>query len=702
MKRLWPLVVLALAAASCTPTVDETSESAVTSPPTHIEATAPETTASATTVPAAEGVSAESDDTDAAALAAAALIARHASTLIPARTERGMTPEAVSAMSSELDRRAAALEAQIDALASSGIGGDRAQRIASLVEELVSNAREVEANRPELLAEIAQVWQDIATYTALRNVTSLPALAVSSDNFFASLVAAADTGSVSGIEDDVGAWQSVMELWHSLDAAVGLMSVLGSATDLALVGRWEEILATNIESMRQGVNRLTAAGSSELDPRVLPSAREVLAANTGPDALLNTAKARIALQSSELGLIARSTDALGELLFEIESLVAEVQGTPLPLLEPASDQSVVPGVSGDHVSFGQSAALSGPAQPQGDGMRLGIETAFAEANSAGGVHGRTLSLTTFDDRYEPELAYASSSRLIRQEQVFALIGPVGTPTSRSVLPLVQQAGVPYIGAFTGAALLRTPELDGVVNLRASYAQETETMIERLTADLGITRVAVLYQLDSYGIDGLDGVRAALGRRGLEPVASWYYQRNTDAVNAAAAEIAAAMPEAVLIIGTHAPAAQLVELLRADIDPVFMAVSFVGADALADALGENGAGFYVTQVVPLPDDSSNPVVVSYRNALAAYAPDAEPGFVSLEGYLVGRLAIAGLEACGADLSRECFLDGIFGTASFSIDGFELAYGPGDNQGSDAVFVTVIDYEGQFRVVDRLTP
>lgn len=79
--------------------------------------------------------------------------------------------------------------------------------------------------------------------------------------------------------------------------------------------------------------------------------------------------------------------------------------------------------------------------------------------------------------------------------------------------------------FTGAGFLRNAELGNVVNLRASYHQEAEAMVARLTEDLGITRVAVMYQNDSHGQSGLDGVVAALAKRSLEPVAFWYYRHS---------------------------------------------------------------------------------------------------------------------------------------------------------------------------------
>ena len=175
-------------------------------------------------------------------------------------------------------------------------------------------------------------------------------------------------------------------------------------------------------------------------------------------------------------------------------------------------------------------------------MRLGIEAAFHEANQEGGVHGRELQLKALNDGYETDFAASNTQRLIENERVFALIGAVGTPTSRAASPLAQAAGVPFLAPFTGAEFLRDRELDNVLNVRASYYQETEEMVARLTEDLGITRVAVLYQDDSFGLNGLEGARLALERRGLEPVAASHYPRNTRAVKRAALKITAAKPK----------------------------------------------------------------------------------------------------------------------------------------------------------------
>ena len=407
---------------------------------------------------------------------------------------------------------------------------------------------------------------------------------------------------------------------------------------------------------------------------------------------LPTAGIRLALAASLLLAACASEDAIEE---------GPGPSTAAAPTAPGASQESMVGLSDDRILFGQSAAFSGPAQELGKNMQLGILAAFDEVNRQGGVHGRVLELQSLDDAYEPEDAIVMTRHLIEQEQVFALIGAVGTPTSRSATPIARDSGVPYIAPFTGAAFLRDDEWDNIINLRASYNQETEEMVARLTDDLGITRVGVMYQNDSFGRAGFRGAVAALARRDMEPVSIGIYPRNTTAVKTALLDLRLGEPEAVNMIGAYEPVARLISWARrTDMDPVFMTVSFVGSNALAQELGPDGAGVLVTQVVPFPEDDSLPVVHAYLEALAAHDPAAEPGFVSLEGYLAGRMVISALQECGADVQRSCLLDQLIDRGSYDIDGFELQFGEGDNQGSDEVFLTVIGSDGEYHPVHTL--
>ena len=359
------------------------------------------------------------------------------------------------------------------------------------------------------------------------------------------------------------------------------------------------------------------------------------------------------------------------------------------------------GVSDGRILFGQSAAFTGPASDLGVGMRTGILVAFNEANEAGGVHGRMLELAFRDDAYEPEAAIANTSALIQEDKVFALVGAVGTPTSRSAVPVAAAEGVPYVAPFTGAEFLRSPSYEHILNVRASYYQETAEMVNRLITDLGITRIAVMYQDDSFGRAGYQGVRIALADLGTEPVAIGIYPRNTKAIKTALLDLRQGEPEAVIMIGAYEPVAHLVSWARhTGFNPEFMTVSFVGSNALARELGEQGKGVYVTQVVPFPTDSSVPIVADYLNALRLHAPGDEPGFVSLEGYIAGRFVIEVVEGCGSDITRSCFLKNLRDDQIIDLGGFPLRFGENDSQGSNEVFLTVIGEDGEYHPIETM--
>lgn len=360
-----------------------------------------------------------------------------------------------------------------------------------------------------------------------------------------------------------------------------------------------------------------------------------------------------------------------------------------------------PGVFDDRIVFGQSAAFDGPAAALGLGMREGILAAFDEANAAGGVNGRRLELVSYDDGYEPEKAIANTKRLINENGVFALVGEVGTPTSNAAQPIATEAAVPFIGPFTGAAFLRDPSLGNVINIRGSYDQETEAWIEHLTTDLGVSRIAILYQDDTFGRAGLSGVTNAMERRGMKLVAEGTFERNTTAVKTALLAIRKADPEAVVMVGPYKPCAEFIKLARRlKLDAVFVNISFVGANALAKELGEDGKGVVVTQVVPFPEDTSLPLVAKYQKALKAANPDAQIGFVSLEGYMVGRLVIEALGKVKDPVTRAGLLSTIKEVGTFDLGGIPLSFGPDDNQGMDQVFLTVIQADGSFKPIDRL--
>jgi len=363
-----------------------------------------------------------------------------------------------------------------------------------------------------------------------------------------------------------------------------------------------------------------------------------------------------------------------------------------------------PGVYSDKIIFGQTAALDGPAAALGRGMNLGISAAFAQANKQGGVNGRQLKLVALDDGYEPDQAISNTKKLIQEKNVFALIGGVGTPTANATVPIISQEKVPFIAPFTGAEFLRHPFKRYVINVRGSYWQETEEWIARLTEDLNIERIAILYQDDTYGQAGLSGVKKALDKRGLSLVGEAVYQRNTTVIKSSLLKIRKTNPDAVLMVGAYKPCAAFIKLAKTiNFNPKFINLSFVGSAAFAQELGAEGEGVVVSQVVPFPFDekSSSLLVDNYQKAIKSYDESQKYSFVSLEGYISARLVIEMLKGIDySDVSRGELIDHLYRKKQFVLDDLTLTYGYNDNQGLDQVYMTVLNDKGLFYPVQYL--
>jgi ABC-type branched-subunit amino acid transport system substrate-binding protein len=227
------------------------------------------------------------------------------------------------------------------------------------------------------------------------------------------------------------------------------------------------------------------------------------------------------------------------------------------------------------------------------------------------------------------------------------------------------------------------------------------MVAHLTKDLGATRIAIMYQDDAFGQAGLAGVKRALDKRKMELAAEGTFERNTVAVKGALLAVRRAKPDAVIMIAPYKPAAQFIKLARQiKFDATCVNISFVGSDALAKELGGAGTGTVITQVVPFPNDASIPVVARYQEALKASAPGEQPGFVSLEGYLVGRTIVAAIEKMNGEPTRKGFVEAVQKSGSFDLGGFKLSYSDSSNRGSDQVYLTVIQPDGSFKAVTHL--
>jgi len=382
----------------------------------------------------------------------------------------------------------------------------------------------------------------------------------------------------------------------------------------------------------------------------------------------------------------------------------------LAALAPAATAAQVNGVTDAEVVFGMCAPFTGPTRELGRGMKTGMEIAFAVANDAGGVHGRKLRLLALDDGYEPERTKACMKDLVETRKVFGIAGNVGTPTAAVAIPYALEKRVLFYGAFTGAKLLREdPPARYVFNYRASYFEETAAVVKYLVEvkRLKPSEIAVFAQEDPYGDAGYAGVAHQVRRFGFDSsrILRVGYKRNTTDVAEAAQAILKnqARAQAIVMVPTYKAAAKFVErVVNGGFKPTFTSVSFVGATAFAEELGQMGAkyadGVIVTQVVPLPSSHAT-AILRYRELLRRYAPGENPDFVSLEGYVAGTLLVEALKKTGKALDTERLVDAFETIRGLDLGiGATLSFGPSEHQGSHKVWGTVMDGKGVYKSFD----
>jgi branched-chain amino acid transport system substrate-binding protein len=349
-----------------------------------------------------------------------------------------------------------------------------------------------------------------------------------------------------------------------------------------------------------------------------------------------------------------------------------------------------PGVTGNSILIGSCSALDGPARFLGSQTVLGATAYLHSVNDEGGVFGRKVQLVAHDDGYDPEKAPACFDRTT-SEGVFALGFFVGTPTAKVYLPMAQEAKIPVVGLFTGAQMLYEPLKHYIINVRASYYDETREQVDQLW-EVNVRKIGVIYQNDAFGKTVLEGVKLALEKHHSGPVAMGTFERNTVDVDAGLKEVMAARPQAVVAVGPYAPVAAIVKKAHAvDWRPQFLTVSFVGTEEFIKEAGSDAEGTIITQVVPPYDHTDYPTVALYRKCLEKYNPATPLSFVSFEGFVDAMVLVEGLKRAGEDLNREKFITAIesihsmnFGLGPLLI----LNYSAADHKGFDRVYPTVV--------------
>ena len=350
------------------------------------------------------------------------------------------------------------------------------------------------------------------------------------------------------------------------------------------------------------------------------------------------------------------------------------------------------GVTADAITLGQSASLSGPMSELGVEMKAGAEAYFNAVNEAGGVNGRKINLLSLDDAGAPDRTKANTMKLINEEKVFALFGYTGAYSINPILPLVEKNKVPLFAPASGDLATREPVSRYVFNIRASYIDETEKIVEQLTRR-GLTKIALFYQNDAYGRAGLAGLERALRQRKSNILIFGSTDRNSTNVASSAQTIAKSGAQAVIIsTGANTASAFIKEMKKLGSGAQFCLLSSVGAKTLAAQLGDEGRGVEVSQIVPLPHSDSEPLGREYLKRIGG---PAKASFASLEGYIAANIFVEGLKKSGRTPTRESFIDALDKLGLIDLRGYRVKFSADNHNGSSFVDLTVLGTGGNYK-------
>lgn len=355
------------------------------------------------------------------------------------------------------------------------------------------------------------------------------------------------------------------------------------------------------------------------------------------------------------------------------------------------------GLTDTSITIGMTAPLSGPNGAYGMDMKDVITAYFKQVNDAGGVNGRKLELVAMDDGYETDRAVANTKTLINDKKVFAMVASYGSsPTTAAMNDAFGPAKVPLIGTISGADSIRQSPKDNpnnryMFNVRASYANETEAIINQLVG-LGLKNIAVFYQNDGFGKSGLDGVIAALKKHNQAPSAIATVERNSLDVSQAVQTISKTSPQAVVMVTLYKPTAEFVrQMKKANQHPQFMTLSPVGADLLAKELGDEARGIGISQVMPYPWNDTTPMVRDYQKLLGK---QGKFSYYGIEAYAMAKVLVDGIRKSGAkDISREKLVSTLESMQNHDLGGYRVSYSASERLGSRFVDLSVIGNGGR---------
>ncbi len=350
------------------------------------------------------------------------------------------------------------------------------------------------------------------------------------------------------------------------------------------------------------------------------------------------------------------------------------------------------GIAGEVITLGQSTALSGPLGDLGQEVLKGAKVYFDGLNARGGVNGRTIKLVSKDDAYDVKKTLENVNAFITEDATFALFGTFGTPNNEALIPVAQKADLPVLMPYSGSTSLRSKSLKNVFNLRASYADEVDRLIEHMST-LGTKKIAVAYQNNAFGKDVLAMTLESMERRKLKPLLTVSVENNASDAVSATEKMLASGPEAILLALAGKPTVEVIKNTAQRRRGMQMyALSVLATPGNLRAMGADGTGVAITQVVPFPSNTILPLVREYQQAMTA-AGHTEFSHLSLEGYLNAKVVAEGLRRAGRALTRAALVSALDTMRGYNTGGLEVSFGQGGASGSRFVELTMVNGQGK---------
>ncbi|HRD89946.1 MAG TPA: ABC transporter substrate-binding protein [Accumulibacter sp.] len=363
----------------------------------------------------------------------------------------------------------------------------------------------------------------------------------------------------------------------------------------------------------------------------------------------------------------------------------------------ASLLAVLAATASADIVIGQVAAFSGPLAPTGTHMRAGAQLLFDAVNAEGGMHGARIRLVSADDGYKTDETVRLAREMLRQQQPLAFIGFVGTGNVEAMLDqkVLAEAGIPLVAVRSGAETLVRRNDPFLFMTRASYAEEIDKITDQY-ATTGYQRFAVLYQDDAFGKGALASAEQSIQKAGGTLVAKGGYEKNTTNVGAAVKTIAAAQPQAVILIANTAASAEFLLQSRAAGNLAqYVALSVTDAAQVVQKIGaEKAEGLALTQVVPDPNSHTVPLIREIQHNFRKFKPkDVTLNHTFIEGYLGAKVLVEALRRAGPDPTRRKLRDALEALSNHDFGGVFISFSPRRHAGSRFVDLTILNRSGK---------